>query len=151
MFSGAFPLVVDDKGRVAIPAGFRSRLSGLQDERVVVTRFKRRERPCLDVYPLSTWLKLGERLSAEKRFNERKATFESWYVSHAQEVPLDSQGRILVPPGLRDYARIARDVMVVGATDKFRVWDRDLFHQVDREDEHDIFEKDATVLNDIGL
>ena len=150
MFRGNHLYSVDDKGRVAIPARFRDELSGLQDSRLVVTRFKRRNLPCLDVYPLSAWQRFEERLAGERRFSRKTSVFESWYVGAAQDVQLDAQGRMLVPPTLRDYARISREVMIVGATEKFRVWDKDVFERVDREDERDLFE-DPDVLDQLGL
>jgi MraZ protein len=150
MFRGNHHYLVDDKGRVAIPARFREELSGLQDERLVVTRFKRRNRPCLDVYPLSAWKRFEERLAGEKRFGKRLGAFESWYVGAAQDVQVDSQGRMLIPPTLREYAAIGREVMFVGATEKFRIWDKEVFHQVDREDEQHVFE-DPDFLDELGL
>ena len=152
MFRGTHLYSVDDKGRVAIPARFIKELSGLQDERLVVTRFKRRNRPCLDVYPLSVWQRLEERIATKKRFNKKVAAFESWYVGAAQDVQLDGQGRLLIPPTLRTHAGIGREVMFVGATDKFQIWDKDVFEQVDREDERELFEDpDSTVLDDLEL
>ena len=152
MFRGNHLYSVDDKGRVAIPARFIKVLSGLQDECLVVTRFKRRNRPCLDVYPLSAWQRFEEKIAAEKRFNKKLAAFESWYVGAAQDVQLDGQGRILIPPTLRKHAEIAREVMFVGATDKFQVWDKDVFEQVDAEDERELFDDpDSTLLDDLGL
>lgn len=150
MFRGNHHYLVDDKGRVAIPARFRDELSRLQDERLVVTRFKRRNRPCLDVYPLSAWQRIEERIAGEKRFGKRMGAFESWYVGAAQDVQVDAQGRMLIPPTLREYAGIGREVMFVGATEKFRIWDKDVFQQVDREDEQHVFE-DPDFLDELGL
>lgn len=151
MFRGNHVYLVDDKGRVAIPARFREELARLQDERLVVTRFKRRERPCLDVYPLSEWTKLEARLAGAKRFNRKSAAFESWYVGAAQDVQVDAQGRMLIPPTLREYAGIGREVMFVGATDRFRIWDKDVFQQVDREDEHELFQESSDLMDELGL
>ena len=152
MFRGTHLYSVDGKGRVAIPARFIKVLSGLQDESLVVTRFRRRNRPCLDVYPLSAWQRLEEKIGAEKRFNKKLSAFESWYVGAAQDVQVDGQGRMLIPPTLRKHAGIGREVMFVGATDKFRVWDKDVFEQVDRDDERELFESpDSTLLDDLGL
>ena len=151
MFRGTHQYLVDDKGRVAIPARFREVLSGLQDERLVVTKFRRRGRPCLDVYPLSGWQRFEEKIATEKRFNRKLATFEAYYVGSAQDVQLDAQGRMLIPPTLREYAGIGREVMFVGATDKFRVWAKDVYHQVDRDDEKELFEDNPDLLDELGL
>ena len=152
MFRGNHLYSVDDKGRVAVPARFIKVLSGLQDEGLVVTRFKRRNRPCLDVYPLSVWQRFEEKIASEKRFNKRLSAFESWYVGAAQDVQLDAQGRMLIPPTLRKHAGIGREVMFVGATDKFHIWDKDVFEAVDHEDEQELFgDPDSTLMDELGL
>jgi len=151
MFRGTHQYLVDEKGRVAIPARYREALSGLQDERLVVTKFRRRGRPCLDVYPLSVWQRFERKIGTERRFNRKLATFEAYYVGAAQDVQLDTQGRMLIPPTLREYAGIGREVMFVGATDKFRIWDKSVYQQVDRDDEKELFEDNPDLLDDLGL
>jgi len=150
MFRGNHYHSVDGKGRVAIPARFREALSGLQDERLVVTRFKRRGRRCLDVYPLSTWLRLEQRITEKKRFKRRFAAFEAYYVSGAQDVQIDAQGRLLVPPTLRHYAGLGREAVFTGLIDRFQIWNRDVWHQVESEDEQEVFD-DSELLDELEL
>ena len=76
--------------------------------------------------------------------------FESWYVGAAQDVQIDGQGRMLIPPTLRDWAGIGREVILAGQTQKFRIWDKGTYLQVDREDEHQLFE-DPEFLDELGL
>ncbi|MFN8544748.1 MAG: division/cell wall cluster transcriptional repressor MraZ [Candidatus Binatia bacterium] len=135
MFRGHFEHAVDDKGRVAIPARFREALSGLQEERLVVTKFRVGGQRCLDVYPLATWRKLEEKVLGKNRFDAKIVRFKNFYVSGAHECSLDAQGRILVPPLLRDYAGIERDVMFTGDIDMFRLWDKEGWQQAFTEDE----------------
>lgn len=148
MFYGTYPHTVDEKGRVAIPTPFRKELSRLHDELLFVTKFKERERPCLDVFPESKWLKRVERLAELRRKDRRFASFERWYLGAAHEVELDTQNRILVPPALREYAGIGREVMLAGRGDRFTVWSRELFHQVDHEDELAAFQ-DPSLLDEL--
>jgi MraZ protein len=150
MFRGNYQHSLDDKGRVAIPARFREALSGLQDERLVVTRFKRRGRRCLVAYPVSAWLRFEEKIGEKRRFNRKMAAFESYYVSAAQDVQIDGQGRLLVPPMLREYAGLGRDVMFTGLIERFQIWDVDVWHQVEREDEQEIFD-DPDLLDELEL
>ena len=150
MFSGTFPHTLDEKGRVAIPARFREELSQLQDELIFVTRWKRRDRPCLDAYPASQFARLQKRLGKLDRFNSKREVFESWYVGAAQDVRLDAQNRLLIPPQLREYAQLGRDVVLAGAGDRFRIWNKELFHQVDHEDGLALFES-ADFMNELGL
>ena len=141
MFRGHFSHSVDDKGRVAIPARFREALAGLQAERLVVTKYGMREEKCLDVYPLSAWLQLEERLLAKNRFDPQLASFRNYYVSGAHECQLDGQGRILVPQLLRDYASLGREVMFAGDIDKFRIWNMEAWQRVFAADEQTFLEK----------
>ena len=135
MFRGHFSHSVDDKGRVAIPARFREALSGLQEERLVVTKYVMRDRRCLDVYPLAAWRQLEGRLLAKNRFDARLASFRNYYISGAHECQLDAQGRILIPQLLREYAALGREAMFTGDIDKFRIWDKDAWQQVFAGDE----------------
>src|SRR5215467_11028581 len=98
MFRGHFEHTVDDKGRVAIPARFREALSGLQEERLVITKSPPiKGRPCLDVYPLGTWRKVEESILAKPRLDPNVVRFKNYYVSGAHDVGLDTQGRVLIP------------------------------------------------------
>src|SRR5262245_20355012 len=135
MFRGHYTHSVDDKGRVAIPARFREALAGLQEERLVVTKFALRGRRCLDVYPFAAWQALEARLLEKKRFDPTIAQFRNYYVSGAHECVVDSQGRILLPQLLREYAGLGRDVMFTGDIDKFRIWDKDTWQEVFAADE----------------
>ena len=77
-------------------------------------------------------------------FDEDVVSFCNLYVAPAQELPLDSQGRILLPPLLREHAGIKRDVTITGDVDKFRIWDRQVWQEVLAEDERrarDVFRR----------
>ena len=150
MFRGNHLYAVDDKGRVAIPARFRDELSVLQDTRLVVSRFRWRMHRCLDVYPISAWQKIEDKIAAARQFGNKAAVFQRFYVGAAQDSQVDAQGRILIPPTLRAWAAIGREVMFVGATDKFHIFDKDVFHEIDREDEHQVFD-DPDFLDQLGL
>src|SRR5437764_14757970 len=117
MFRGTHQYLVDDKGRVAIPARFREVLSGLQDERLVVTKFRRRGRPCLDVYPLAGLQRFEEKIATEKRCNRKLATSEAYYIGAAQDVQLDAYTLMLITHTLREHAGSAREVAFHGGYD----------------------------------
>lgn len=132
MFRGTFEHTVDDKGRVSVPARFRELLFAANDTRVVLTNFQIDGEPCLDVYPHSAWVKLEEQLRSKPQFDPRVLKFVTFYVSGAYDCELDKQGRIFLPPTLRDYARLRRDVVFTSAIDKFRIWDRETWQKVFR-------------------
>jgi len=142
MFRGHFEHAIDDKGRVAVPVLFRQALAGLQDERLVLTKFRLHKRRCLDLYPLSAWRRLEDSLLARNRFDPKLVQFRNIYVSGATECALDGQGRILVPQLLRDYAGLKRDAMIAGDVDKFRLWDKQTWFEVFAEDEERVLDDD---------
>ena len=78
---------------------------------------------CLLLYPRSAWEPIQQRLMSLSSFDERIRGLQRLIVGHADDVELDAAGRILVPPALRQYARLDRHVMFVGQGRKFELWD----------------------------
>jgi transcriptional regulator MraZ len=150
MFRGKFEHTIDDKGRVSVPAKFREFLQVTNDDRVVITNFMIASVQCLDVYPQASWVKLEERLRTMPQFNQRVLRFQNYYVANAHDCVLDKQGRILLPPTLREYAGLQRDVVFTSALDKFRIWDRERWNQVFSEAERSIVERPEE-LTELGI
>lgn len=126
MFRGNFEHTIDTKGRLSIPAKFREELTnnGNNDTRVVITNYIVESETCLDVYPIAEWSRMEEKISNMAKFNVTMEAFESYYLGACAECELDAHGRILIPPGLREYAGLGRDVILASALEKFRVWDQ---------------------------
>jgi MraZ protein len=141
MFRGMFEHTIDDKGRVSVPARFREILLATKDDRVVITNFLMSSARCLDVYPHAAWVELEERLRAKPQFDQRVLRFQNYYVAAAQDCVLDKQGRILLPPSLREYAGLKRDVVFTSALGKFRIWDQEQWKRVFGEAEQSIMER----------
>ena len=150
MFRGTFEHTVDDKGRVSVPARFREILQATDDDRVVITNFVIASVRCLDVYPYATWVQLEERLRDKPQFDQRLLRFQNYYFAAAHDCLLDKQGRILLPPSLREYAALKRDVVFTSALEKFRIWDRDQWKQVFGEAEQAIMERPQE-LTELGI
>jgi MraZ protein len=138
VFRGCFEHSIDDKGRVSIPVSFRKVLLGLQDERIVVTKFLLNSFRCLDVYPQAEWETLEQELLHKPRFDETFFKLEAFYLANAQECSIDKQGRILLPPMLRDYAALQKDVVFASALKKFRIWDKATWERFIQESEKDL-------------
>lgn len=129
---------MDDKGRVSIPVSFRKVLLGLQDERIVVTKFLLNSFRCLDVYPYAEWEILEQELLNKPRFDETFFKLEAFYLANAQECAVDKQGRILLPPMLREYAALQKDAVFASALKKFRIWDKATWQRFNEESEKDL-------------
>ena len=116
MFLGTHSPRLDDKGRLFLPAKFRDELA----EGVVITKGQER---CLYVFPMAEFQRVTEAMSqapvTQKAVRDYSRVF---FASASDEVP-DKQGRITVPPALREYAGLDRDVVVIGANTRVEVWD----------------------------
>lgn len=150
MFRGRFEHTIDEKGRVNVPARFREILQAFSDDRVIITNFLITSVRCLDVYPQAAWLQLEDRLRAKPQFDQRVMRFQNFYVASAHECVLDKQGRILLPPTLREYANLTRDVVFTSALEKFRIWDREQWNRVFGEAEQSFMERPEE-LNELGI
>lgn len=117
-YLGQYTHTVDDKGRVSLPARFRS---GEPGETFVATRGLG---PCLFLYPLAEWARVVERLDRQKaRTDPEQRRFYLQLMQHTAEATIDSQGRVTVPPPLAELAGIAREIVFVGAGEVIEMWD----------------------------
>lgn len=120
MFRGSFEHSVDSKGRVSVPSKFRDILSDRYDGRLVLALDYDQ---CLTVYPLEEWEKLEEKIRNLPMMQKEVKDFMRFFFSSATECELDKQGRILMPPQLRERAGINKTVVVVGIINKIEIWD----------------------------
>jgi len=150
VFRGSFPHTIDDKGRAAIPSKWRDLLATRDDARLVLTRFIVNGTRCLDVYPYDEWTKLEQDMLQQRRFGKTKVQFENFYISRAHDCVMDKQGRVLIPPQLREYAGLHKDIVFAGALAKFRVWDAAAWETVDHVAEQAIID-DPSFLESLDL
>lgn len=150
MFRGTYEHTVDTKGRLSIPAKYREVLQGKDDERLIITNFTVGSNRCLDVYPMDSWRDLEKEAAEKPQFTPSMVKFQTYYMSRGKESTLDPHGRILIPPDLRQYANLKRDVMLVSAGKKFRIWDKEAWQSVFTEAEAQFME-DPGFFADIGL
>lgn len=122
-FRGSFYHVIDTKGRIAIPGKWREGLSSREGGRLMLTGFVVGHTRCIDGYPYSQWERLEQQIMSKKRFSEAVFRFENYYISQAHDCVIDRQGRVLIPPPLRTYAGLRKDVVFTGALSRFRIWD----------------------------
>ena len=120
VFRGVSELVLDAKGRLAIPARHRDGLVAGGDGRLVITADRG---GCLLIYPLDAWEPIQARLMRLSSFDDNIRSLQRLLVGHADDVELDAAGRILVPPALRRYAGLDKRVVLVGQGQKLELWD----------------------------
>lgn len=135
MFRGSFEHLIDQKGRVSVPSRFREIVLSSGNSQIFITRFSLDSTRCLDSYPVAEWDRFEEQFQKLRHFDRNVILFENFYIGNAQPCEIDSQGRILVPPSLRQWAGLTKDVVFSGAGHKFRLWDRTAWDQVQAEAE----------------
>lgn len=121
MFLGRFEHAMDQKGRVSIPARFREAIRDRYRDRLILTNEDR----CLVLYPEEEWQKLMEKLAALPQMKSDVKAFQRFFVSGACECSIDKQGRVLIPPTLRQYGGLRKEIVFVGMQTKIEIWDRE--------------------------
>ncbi|HSW69259.1 MAG TPA: division/cell wall cluster transcriptional repressor MraZ [Gammaproteobacteria bacterium] len=120
MFRGVNGINIDVKGRIVVPTRYRERL---QESRSCIVLTIDTEEKCLLLYPLTAWEEIENKLAQLPSFNPAARRIQRLLIGHATEVELDSHGRILLPPLLREYAGLSKHAMLVGQGKKFELWD----------------------------
>lgn len=121
MFRGSFEHSVDSKGRVSVPSKFREVIAERYEGKLVLSMdFDN----CITVYPLEEWERVEEKIRSLPQMQKEVKEFMRFVFSTATECELDKQGRVLIPPALRERARINKTVMVVGIIGKMEIWDK---------------------------
>lgn len=123
MFKGSSFHTMDNKGRVSIPVRFREVLRERQDRQLILTNWE----GYILAFPQSEWVKLEAKLGELAQFRKDYRNFKRFLISGVEECPLDRQGRILIPQSLRDYAKLGREVAIIGLVQNFEIWDRERY------------------------
>jgi MraZ protein len=118
MFLGKFIHTIDDGGRLTIPSKFRD---GLSAGLVITYGFDL----CLAIYPIAEWEKLAERVSGLPVTDREARAFRRFVFANASDTTLDKQGRVLIPPSLRERIGIDGEVVITGLNTYIELWHPD--------------------------
>ncbi|MBW1851765.1 MAG: division/cell wall cluster transcriptional repressor MraZ [Deltaproteobacteria bacterium] len=124
MFRGRSKHNLDSKGRLAIPARFKEFLEQKGEDYLVVTNHDTGHATCLWAYPRDEWRVIEEKAAKLPQFNRAANNYLRYFISGAVECPLKN-GRITLPPDLREIAGLEKEVMLVGGLIKFEIWEKD--------------------------
>lgn len=120
MYIGRYYHQLEEKGRVSLPKKFRT------NESLIVTRG-------LDgglyVYPESQWVKTIEELSKQSDTKKKNRDYLRLMTNDAQEVETDKLGRIMIPEYLRNFARLSKQLVIIGSYNKIEIWDVETYHK----------------------
>ena len=119
MLTGCSTVNLDAKGRLALPTRYRGPLQESCDGNLVLTVH---DDGCLLLYPLPEWERIAGELAQLPNQKPRARHLQRMLIGHATEVELDSHGRILIPPRLRNFANLEKRVVLAGVGNKFEIW-----------------------------
>jgi MraZ protein len=126
-FLGEFEATVDAKGRFLLPAGFKRQLPEEETNRFVINRgFEK----CLALYPMRTWEPLFEKITGLNEFDPKQREFRRAFLNGATFVEPDTAGRILLPPNLKAYAGLQKDIVLMATGDKLEIWDSNKYKEI---------------------
>ena len=146
MFRGRYEHTIDSKGRISIPSRFREILSEKYDDRLVITNFDQ----CLVAFPYEEWSALEQKVTSLSLLKKEVKTFLRFFYSSAMDCSIDKQGRLLIPPTLRDYAVLQKDVVLVGEGKKIEIWAKERWNDVVKKAQED-FDQIGDTLSGLGL
>ena len=141
MFIGQYTHSLDSKGRVAVPAKFRSEL-----KRAVVTKGLDN---CLFLYPQKEWDKMAAKIASLSIDKSDNRAFSRAILAGAMEVEFDKQGRIILPEYLRKFAGISKNVIIAGLYNRLEIWDEDKWNGYKEESEKN-YNNIAEALSSLG-
>lgn len=146
MFRGSAPAKIDDKGRLKIPTGFRRTLEERYGKEVFLTSVIG---DSVQLYPLAVWEEFEQRLATLPSTDRTKRRYLERVAYYGQQAQLDAQGRVVVPPILRESADMQGEVVVAGRLDHFEVWNHDRL--LERFREEPFGDEDFEYLSDRGI
>lgn len=119
MWYGEYNHTLDEKDRFILPAKFRDKIKGFENKKFYLTRGLD---GCLFMFHSTVWQGLEEKLKGLPFTKGQSRAFNRMYFSGAQEIEVDAQGRISVPDYLKEFAKIERDIMIIGVADRIEIW-----------------------------
>ena len=146
MLRGSSLAKLDDKGRLKLPSTFRAVLEPKFGSDYFVTSLRG---DSVRIYPMDVWLRIEERLAHASSLSPSVMRFKNAVNYFGQSTPMDTQGRILIHPLLRDRAEVRGEVVVLGQQDFLEVWNRNAFEE--RLHADPLTDADLGALADLGI
>ena len=139
MFRGSTAHNLDPKGRIVIPSRFRDVIRSGGGDVVMISRLD----GSLPAYALNEWRRIEEKILALAEKSDAMRRFRRVFVGGAFECPFDKQGRLLIPPSLRDYAKLEKEVILAGVLDHFEIWSKDNWEKENQLMETDMLKEEV--------
>ena len=122
---GTYECKVDAKGRLMLPAALKKQLNPLLEEGFVLKRAV--FQPCLELYPMSEWNVLMQKMNKLNRFKKKNNDFIRRFTAGVKMIELDASGRLLIPKDLVGFSGIAKEVVISSAINIVEIWDKEKY------------------------
>jgi len=139
MFRGLSNHTIDTKGRIIVPARFREMIKSGDQPGVMITKLDNG----LVAYTNETWVQIESKIMSKADKSNAMRRFRRIFIGGAFECHCDRQDRILVPPTLREYARLEREIVIVGVLDHFEIWSKQYWERENTELEKDMQQEEV--------
>jgi len=133
-FRGGSYHTIDPKGRIIIPSRFREVIKASGADMVMLSKLD----GSLVGYPMPRWRELENTILSLADTSEHMRRVKRIFIGGAFECPADKQERILVPPSLRTYAGLEKEIVLVGVLDHFEIWSRENWEKENNQFEADM-------------
>jgi MraZ protein len=120
MFRGRFVHTIDNKGRISIPSGFRAEFERRSERAPILTNAYQ----CLQLYSYEDWCEVERNIVENSTVDVDVQAYQRMMISGASECPIDKQGRMLIPPVLREHAGLEKEVTIAGVGPRIEMWDK---------------------------
>ena len=124
---GTYECKVDAKGRLLLPAPLKKQLAASLQEGFVLKRSV--FQPCLELYPMSEWNVLMNKVNKLNRFVKKNNDFIRRFTAGVKVVEIDNLGRLLIPKDLVVFASVSKDIVLSSAVNIIEIWDKDLYEK----------------------
>ena len=126
VFLGEYEVTLDAKGRFLLPVGIKKQLPEDASEKFVIARgFEK----CLTLYPKKNWDPIMAEMIKVNDYKAENREFLRYFTMGAADMELDTAGRLLLPPNLKMYAGLEKDVVLVSVINKIEIWDKSKYQQ----------------------
>lgn len=146
VFRGEYQHNIDEKGRIIFPSRFREQFADEHDNRMVITKWD----GYLMVFPFDEWRIIEEKVSHQSILRKEIRSFQRFFMSGAVDCNLDGQGRVLIPPALRDYAKLEKEIVLLGMIKVVEIWSKDRLDEAMKKAGDDIAQF-SNYMADLGI